>query len=58
MTTAIFRRAPIAPPSEEVTPDRWHNPAYQAFWLLRIGAATLARMAVVLDRPGLVGRHR
>ena len=37
MATALSRRAPTAAPSEEVTPDRWHNPAYQAFWLLRIG---------------------
>jgi hypothetical protein len=37
MTTTLSRRAPTAAPSEDVTYDRWHNPAYQAFWLLRIG---------------------
>jgi hypothetical protein len=62
MTTAISRRVPIAAPSEEVTPDRWHNPGFYDIALrdsgLLLGAVTLARLAVVFDRPGAVRLRR
>ena len=38
MATTLSRQAPVnASRTEAVTRARWDNPAFQAFWLLRIG---------------------
>src|SRR5438132_13595717 len=37
MTTALSRPALPTTPAKTAIHDRWHDPAYQAFWLLRIG---------------------
>jgi hypothetical protein len=37
MATNPLRPAPVDAPTSEVTRAGWDNPAFQAFWLLRIG---------------------